>query len=451
MTAGKSMLAATALIMVLAACSSTREVDIDTLCPPRPETSAIFQPGTYPPAARPYREAALMAYDYMMGIPDMTCLLETGKPYNLYQHNAYVSKTHAAHIESMIALSEEVPELREKALALAKASAEYLLSELEPADAPLAFWPPTYIREPLAYDPETDGPDNKFAMIGNEPEAAVKYRGEVMLLYPANVGIAFAEYYKATGDGRFLDAAVAIAGTYLKVRHEDNCWPLKLELATGKEIEGNTLVPTRILLLFKALADITGDRKWRKLENETFGWLAAHPLKDWNWDGQFEDISPEEAYRNPTKHNAIDVMLYLMERFPNNPKWMATCKDIMDFCEKRFVMWETPENHPDWPAPAVLEQYSCFTPIDASAAKMISAYLAMYKRFGNETDLMKARTLADSITRVQKESGRIPTFWEGTSDNSGVVSDQRYDWLNCMESAADALFAVAALSPVESK
>ena len=44
-------------------------------------------------------------------------------------------------------------------------------------------------------------------MVGNEPEGAVKYRGEVMLLYPADVGKAFVAYFRATGDRRFLDAA----------------------------------------------------------------------------------------------------------------------------------------------------------------------------------------------------------------------------------------------------
>lgn len=438
----KSLFAAVAAVFSLAACTTTRTVDIDTLCPPRPETAAEFKPGTYPGAVRPYREAALMAYNYMINLPDMTCLAETGEPYNLYQHNAYVSKTHAAHINAMIGLAKEEPSLAEPAMRLAKASAEYLLRELEPEDAPLAFWPPTYIREPLAYNPETDGPADRFAMVGNEPEAAVKYRGEVMLLYPADVGSAFVGYYVATGDERFLDAAKGIANTYIKIRREDNSWPLKLWLATGETVEGNTLVPTRILGLFKALADATGEKTWRKYENETFRWIADNPLKDWNWDGQFEDISPEEAYKNPTKHNAIEVMLYLLERFPRNPKWMATCKDIMDFCEKRFVAWETPENHPEWPTPSVLEQYSCFTPIDASVAKMITAYLAMYERFGNETDLLKAKTLADTITRVQKDSGRIPTFWAGSATGE-ATSIKLYDWLNCMESGADALFAVS--------
>ena len=186
------------------------EVDIDRLCPPRPETAATFKAGAYLPAARPYREAAKMAYAYMTQLPAMTVLVETGRPNQKYQHNAYVSKTHAAHIEAMLNWMKFEPEKRETAMRFAKASAEFLLKELEPMDAKLAWWPPTYGRKPLEFDPKTDGPYHKPAMVGNEPEGAVKYRGEVMLLYPADVGMAFVDYYVETKDKRFLEAAAGI-------------------------------------------------------------------------------------------------------------------------------------------------------------------------------------------------------------------------------------------------
>ena len=43
---------------------------------------------------------------------------------------------------------------------------------------------------------------------------------------------------------------------------------------------------------------------------------------------------------------------------------------------------------------------------------MIRAYMAMYQAEGRSEDLAKARALADTITRGQKSSGRIPTFWD---------------------------------------
>ena len=79
-------------------------------------------------------------------------------------------------------------------------------------------------------------------------------------------------------------------------------------------------------------------------------------------------------------------------------------------------------------------QVAVFIPIDASAAKMIRAYLAIWRVTGEPELLAKARALGDTITRVQTPEGRIPTFW--THDTLG---QPLYDWLNCMGYSAFAL------------
>ena len=70
------------------------------------------------------------------------------------------------------------------------------------------------------------------------------------------------------------------------------------------------------------------------------------------------------------------AMFEILRRHPGDADRLAQCRRILRFCEKRFVCWERPANHPNWDVPSVLEQYACFVPIDASAAKMIRAFLA---------------------------------------------------------------------------
>ena len=414
--------------------------------------------GCHAGAKRSYREAARMIYEYMTALPAMKTLVETGRPDQNYQHNAYPSKTHAAHVMAMLDWAASDPANGEKARRFARASGEYLLSQLERPDAPLAYWPPTYGRKPLACDQSGKDGKKRHAMVGNDPEGAAKYRGQVMSLYPADVGVAFLALAKATGDGRYIEAAKGIGETYLKIRRSDGTWALKYWLETGEVQCGNNLVPTRPMALFEKLADVTGDVKWRKAADDCFVWLEKGPLSDWNWDGQFEDIEPRPPYQDLTKHNAIETLFYLLKRRSEDSLSLAKARDLLRWSEDQFVFWEPPCGPDDelespggknkkfypgrWHYPSVYEQYSCYISIDASASKMIAAYLAMYRVDGDPLDLEKAKALADAITQVQEPSGRVPTFWSAGS-KAGWLAEERYDWLNCMASCAKALMDVA--------
>jgi len=86
--------------------------------------------------------------------------------------------------------------------------------------------------------------------------------------------------------------------------------------------------------------------------------------------------------------------------------------------------------------PSVFEQYGCFTPVDASAAKLIKTYLALYKAEGKSLDLEKARVLGDAITRMTDDDGLESTWWNRKELRSAIRP-------NCMlacEEALEALF-----------
>ena len=79
-TMEKTIAISVVLLTCLAAAAELSEAEVDRLCPPRAETAAEFKAGTYPPAARPYREAALKAFAYMASLPAMRTLVEKGEP-----------------------------------------------------------------------------------------------------------------------------------------------------------------------------------------------------------------------------------------------------------------------------------------------------------------------------------------------------------------------------------
>lgn len=94
-------------------------------------------------------------------------------------------------------------------------------------------------------------------------------------------------------------------------------------------------------------------------------------------------------------------------------------------------------------------QYSCYLPIDASAAKLTRTYLALYAAEGRVLDLAKARALGDAMVNNQDESGRIRTYWIPEAGDTGdplagvVPSPLGGDWYNCMAEDKQALAELA--------
>ena len=391
-----------------------------------------YRPGAYPAAPRSYAEAARLGYEYLLTRPHILNFVATGKPDHTYLHNCYPAKMHAATVEAMVRCAKRYPEMKDRALKLARTAADYLISVSEPADAPLAHFPPTYE--------------------GKGRVAATRFKGQIMLIYPACAGSAYLDLHRLTGDARYLEAARGIAATYLRLQGADGSWHLKLQAKDGQPVGDNRLHPCEVIDFMDAMFAATSDTRYRDCADRAFGYFDRGPLADWDWEGQFEDIYPNPfKYVNQTKHPACSVAIRICRRWPNDAKRIAQAREILRFAEDQFVYWEQPfaaerinirefSRWADWMvAPAVVEQYHYRMPVDASAAKLIQTYLALYGVTGNPLDLAKARTLGDSIVRVQRADGRIPTLWA-----KGEGDDLQNDWINCLVYALEVLEQLAA-------
>ncbi len=404
--------------------------------------TARYKPGMYPKAPRSYAQAAAMTFDYLFDFPNVKHFLKTGKPDPAYKLNCYPSKMHASLIRAMVACAKRNPARAADAIKVARAAADFLLAGAEPADAPLAHFTQTYAGRDL-----TSG----------------AFAGQHMLLYPMTAASAFLKLYDVTQEKKYLDGALAIAETYLKLQGEDGTWYLKAYAKDGKPVAKNRMFPIDMCSFFEGLYDRTKDARYRAAADRAFAYVEKGPLSDWNWEGQFEDVNPTDKYVNLTKHPACSTAMYLLKRFPGDAKRVAQARELLRWSEDQFVAWEPAcrkdgtgfrmtgkrpghfngggwdWGYAQWLYPSVMEQYYCYVPIDASAAKMIRTYLALYKATGSQLDLAKARTLGDSACRIQTDKGRIATFWHG----GDLLAPER-DWYNCMVSIAEALEQLAA-------
>jgi maltose/maltodextrin transport system substrate-binding protein len=336
--------------------------------------------------------------------------------------------------------SAESAEDRETALKLGRVIADHLLSIRYPAGTPYANVPPTY----------TLDVDKPMKMV--EDRVAERW-----LMTPSAVDAAFGflDLYDVTHDEKYLQAGKDIADAFRRNQESDGTWPLMADWQTGKPIRPQRLVPTWVILLFDRMDRQYGVADYREARSKASQWIEEHPLKTYQWDGQFEDVQPRPPYVNLAREQACDVaVMILSEEHPTADR-IAQAEELLRFAEDQFVVWSKVKDPKGWKrvmpkrrqqvgtwlTPCVLEQYVCYGPVARSSAILINAYLKAHEVTGKDEYAQKARALANGLVAGQKflaenrnGNGEIPTWlWTAKPKN----------WLNNSYYAAEALQNVA--------
>lgn len=379
---------------------------------------AQFTPGAYPEARRSYIDTARLIFDYCFSTPEVQDLIN-GK--GIHGFN-FITKQFSQMINAAARMAKLFPERKEEALKIVRCAADYMSATLLPADSPLANLAPTFREEDADHAQDV----NTIKML--EPVMAID---------------AFIDAYYATNDEKYLSAAKAGADTLVNLQGEDGSWPYFLRL-DGTELTSNRCVTVRFFEMFEKLYEATGDIRYRKAADKAFKYIENGPMTTWNWEGQFEDTPVTAPYENLTKHDACSTAIYILKRFPGDKERLAQAREMLRFAEDVFVFWENPFksgriiqpepgkgyyahywDQTEWICPCVTEQFGCFTPVDASAAKLIRTYIALYEAEHDPLDLAKARALGDNATRMTDDDGLESTWWCTTQLRQDI-------WPNCM-------------------
>ena len=395
----------------------------------------------YPKKARSYRESALAALRYVYNDPAVQYWLSHGAPEPDYPHNVYPAKTIESVIRAMVAYAKLEPKHAESALTLARRAADYLLSISFPEGHPLAFLPPTYSFKGLNAESV-----NKVA------PAAWGCQGTTMMIYPVSAGLGYLALAEATGDAKYLEAALRIAEYYKRTVLPCGSWYLLYDCETGKPLSNNICIEFRFVDFFHTLYERTGDAAWRELELGHYQYISDVCLKTYSWEGQFEDVKISGNYQNLTHFAANKMIGYIAENLSDDEARVAEAAELMRYVEDQFVVWGA---FPRWDTnaafmphhtPAGLEQYFCYCPIDSSTTTIMTAFTDMYRLKKDRLYLEKALTLGDMVTRMQNpETGMSPTFWMGENCSEGY----RNFWINCQIHVAFSMLRLAELTERE--
>ncbi len=384
--------------------------------------TASFCP-PYPAAQYGYSEAFDKGMTFMYQQPHIQQWFHSGRP-DHEKHTLYCySALEVGSVINAMVLHHKHNPKNDTSLVIACKAADYLISNSESKTSPLSGFPQVYEGDRLT---------------------AGKFSGEVLLTEPAATGLSYLNLFSITGDSVYLNAALQIAETYRKTQLTSGTWFIRLNKMTGQPASEVLCIPIKIVNFLQILTEEHHYQTFKPVIEAAIGWTYENPVKTFDWTGQFEDVEAVEPYENLTKYEASWFAQFLLNHHNEDTNNVQLAKALIDFCEDQFVVWEQPAMYDNWNnstqswhVPAVLEQYHCYVPIDASAVQMIDTYYLAYQKTGESIYREKALTLANSLVNTQEKSGKIPTFW---------ASGFNEFWNNCMVSS---LFMLDKLSNLE--
>ena len=389
--------------------------------------------GDYPEAAVDYRTCAKRVYDYLMTDPYISDWAE-GKYNTDYQLGIFLTKMNSAIVNAMINYSKLSPENAQKAITIAKNAADFMIRASAPKGSPIEGLPPTYY-----YDPDLDNDLKRHHVVSKRLDTT-------MLIYPCNAGSAYINLYGVTKEKRYLDSALKIAEYYKTHVCENGTWHQMISVETGESLVPQYSIPSAICAFLYKVYDITGEEEYKALAERGMDYLWNNTVKDFHWEGQFEDAVLSQHYSNMTHFTASVIINDIANNHKDDKEKIECAKELMRYIEDQFVVWDKPlkhhnhDNTDNWSYPAGLEQYAWYVPIDSSTAGIMTSFMNMHKLTGDQLYLEKAKALANSITRMQNtENGMIPTHWrfKDCRETGGEL------WINCLIGTANRLFAIA--------
>ncbi|HRP55322.1 hypothetical protein [Agriterribacter sp.] len=357
--------------------------------------AAVFCP-PYPEAKYSYKDALLNGLRFLYDQNYIKSWYATGKPDHkempLY---CYSAKVVASVINGMLLYNKYFPG-NDSSLIIARKAADYLIAKAEPEGSPLAYFSQTYEGTQLA---------------------AGIYGNEILMSEPSWTGATLLNLYDRTKDKKYFKAAVHIADTYIKNQLPSGTWYIRVNKITGKPAAQVLCIPNTIINFLSVLVNKYGQAQYQASIETAVQWIMDNPIKTFDWTGQFEDVGANSQYQNLSHYEAGWFAMRLLDNKNRDSAHIRSAKELIAFCEDQFIVWEKPDIYDDrrglsneWHAPAALEQYHCYLPIDASTDQMVFMFCKAYEATGDPLYRAKAIALANSIVNAQKEDGKIPTF-----------------------------------------
>jgi len=220
----------------------------------------------------------------------------------------------------------------------------------------------------------------------------------------AQIGVAFLNFYKMTGEKRYLEIAESIAKNLAgKLRAGDNsCSPLpfRVEVHTGKVIEEYTAHMLPVVRLFEDLTAL-GNQNYSLEQYQVWEWIEKYPLKNQVWKGYFEDIPVDAGNQNRDQLSALETARYLLEKKDRFANWKEMVINILDWVET--ILAAPPFYH----TIAIHEQKFCYHVMGSHTARFASILALLGELTGSEEFQQKAELSFNWAGYMANENGTV--------------------------------------------
>ena len=305
------------------------------------------------------------------------------------------------------------------AIQQAKAYGDWLLQYRLPADWACALFP--------------------FSTIQNGKHEGLVEGRNITLFRAARAGEAMLWLHRQFKDDRYLAYAKHLADAYVRMQRPDGSWPYRVDPKHGKVVEqytSNGVTPARLLGMLEA---IEPNDSYRAAREKAIAWMMQNPVRTKRWQGMFEDIGAQGAFRNLEHFDVNELIRYCVHYRAQDESYVSTAEQLNRYIEDQFVVWE--EGDPsiaDWCPPCtVLEQYTCYRPMECHTGHWLVSLLALHRATGNQTYLDKAVAAGNAIVRGQDpESGAYSTWGYDSRFGKSLLM---LNWPGCNAVAVEAL------------
>ncbi|MCX6895768.1 MAG: hypothetical protein NTZ16_09790, partial [Verrucomicrobia bacterium] len=263
----------------------------------------------------------------------------------------------------------------------------------------------------------------------------------------------------ADNNPALIQAAWETALALVSVQNRDGSFAFRVNPKTGKVNNPYTSNVMPEVLLWDALLasktfpsgaqDNSAVReKIAAARRRALDWMLAGPWQDYRWEGMYEDVPNQPAYFGLEWNDAAQAVEYVLARPGEFSGQREQAIAITRWIEDQFLCWY-PDDVPNRfgrvaRTPSALEQYRCYQPIDAHAARAAALFLAVWRATGDESYRARARALTASIAQSQRSNGSIPTFWwlrAATEEGKSKMAIAGLDCFRCVAMDARVLLA----------